>query len=135
MRMPRRPRLHRSAIPRLQREIPREDLHILIRTPIDRVEAEETRAVIAEIVAAAVAAVEEFVDVASAERDETQAVGEEFVGKDGGVAVDFHEIDGEGGDLREHYAPQGVGEGEGGVLEDEIDGRAVGLRTRRVSWE
>lgn len=54
-------------------------------------------------------------------------MGKEFVGEDGGVAVDFDEVDGEGGDFGKHYAAEGVGEGEGGVLEDKVDGCAVGL--------
>jgi len=34
---------------------------------------------------------------------------------------------GDGGDFGEHGAADGVGEGEGGVGEDKVDGRVVGL--------
>ena len=52
---------------------------------------------------------------------------EEFVGKDGGVGFDFDEVDGYGRDFGEHGAAEGVGEGEGGVAEDEFDGCCAGL--------
>ena len=52
-------------------------------------------------------------------------MGKEFIGEDRGVAFDFHEVDGDGGDFGQHGAADGVGEGEGGVGEDEVDGGVV----------
>ena len=52
---------------------------------------------------------------------------EEFIRKDGGVGLDFDEVDGDCGDFGEHGAAEGVGEGEGGVAEDEVDRCCVGL--------
>lgn len=54
-------------------------------------------------------------------------MGEEFVGEDAGVALDLHEVDGQGGDFGEDGAAEGVGEGEAGVVEDEVDRRCVCL--------
>ena len=53
---------------------------------------------------------------------------EELVSEDGRVGVDFDEVDGDSGDFGEHGAPEGVGEGEGGIVEDEVDGGAFCLR-------
>ena len=53
-------------------------------------------------------------------------MGEELVGEDGGVRGDLDDVDGEGGDLGEHGAAEGVGEGEGGVREGEVDGLRCG---------
>jgi hypothetical protein len=39
-------------------------------------------------------------------------VGEELVGEDGGVCVDFDDVDGDGGHFCEHGATQRVGKGE-----------------------
>ena len=40
---------------------------------------------------------------------------QELVGEDGGVRLDFYEVDGKGGDFREECAADGVGETEGGI--------------------
>ena len=48
-------------------------------------------------------------------------MGDELVREDGGVGGDVDEVDRQGGDFGEHDAAQGVGEGEGGRLEDEVD--------------
>lgn len=42
------------------------------------------------------------------EGDETEAVGDELVVEDGGVDLDLHQVDGHGGHLRYHHAPQSV---------------------------
>ena len=61
--------------------------------------------------------------VRALQRDEAEAVGEDLVLDDGGVVVDEDVFDGEGGDLGEQDAAEGVcdgcveaGEGEGGVV-------------------
>ena len=65
--------------------------------------------------------------VQAVERDEAESVGDELVGEDGGVCYNVDKVDGEGGDLGEHGAAEGVGEGEGGGLEDEVDAVLFGL--------
>jgi hypothetical protein len=67
----------------------------------------------------------QFVDVLCAEREETQAVGDELVGEDGVVRFDFYQVDGEGRDLGQDHAAHSVGEGEGGVAKGEVDGIVV----------
>ncbi len=52
----------------------------------------------------------------------------EFIGEDGGVCSDFYEVDGDGRYLGEHGAAEGVGEGEGCVGENEVDGGFVRLQ-------
>ena len=67
---------------------------------------------------------------------------EELICEDGGVGVDLDEVYGYCGDLGEHDSAERVGEGEGGVAQDEIDGVGVRLRSdvnngeaiRRVCW-
>ena len=64
---------------------------------------------------------EYLVAVEAVERDEAKTMGDELVRQDGGVGYDVDEVDGEGRDLGEHGAAEGVGEGEGGGLQDEVD--------------
>lgn len=54
-------------------------------------------------------------------------MGDELVGEDGGVGVDFDEVDAHGGDFGEHGAAEGVGEGEVDGGEDEVDAVCLGL--------
>jgi hypothetical protein len=54
-------------------------------------------------------------------------MGEEFVWQDRGVGFDFDEVDGYGGHFGEHDTPEGVGEGEIHVTEDEVYGEFAGL--------
>lgn len=54
-------------------------------------------------------------------------MGEEFVGQDGGVCVNFDEVDCQCWDLGEHYPTEAVGEGEGDGGEDEVYGCFCGL--------
>ena len=52
---------------------------------------------------------------------------DEFVGEHGRVGADVDEVDGEGGDLGQNGAAQGVGQGEGGRGQDEVAGVGLGL--------
>lgn len=54
------------------------------------------------------------------EGDEAEAVGDELVVEDGGVDLDLDEVDGDGGDLRDHDAAEGVGHAGVGVAELEF---------------
>ena len=54
---------------------------------------------------------------------------EELICEDGGVGVDLDEVYGYCGYLGEHGAAERVGEGEGGVAQDEIDGGRISLRS------
>jgi hypothetical protein len=56
-------------------------------------------------------------------------VRDEFVGEHGGVAYDLDLVDGDGGDFSKDGASEGVGEGEGGALEDEVDAVEGSLET------
>lgn len=58
------------------------------------------------------------------QRDQAQAVGEDFVLDYGGVVVDEDVFDGEGGDFGEQDAAEGVG--DGGVEAGEGEGGVVG---------
>lgn len=49
------------------------------------------------------------------ERDETEAMGNELVVKDGGVYFDFDEVNSDGGDLGDHDAAEGIGHGGIGI--------------------
>ena len=70
---------------------------------------------------------EECGAVEAVERDKAEAVGDELVGENGSVGYDVDKVDSEGGDLGEHGAAKGVGKGEGGGLQDEIDAVLFGL--------
>lgn len=54
------------------------------------------------------------------ERDESQAVRDELVVEDGGVDLDLDEVNGDGGDLRNHDAAKGVGHARVRVTELEL---------------
>jgi len=79
-------------------------------------------AVIAVLLAVAVARVEDGVDVFRVERNETQAMGDKFVGENGSIGLDFDEVDGHGGDFGKDDAPEGVGEGEVNIGEGKVYG-------------
>lgn len=53
-----------------------------------------------------------LVDGLAHEGDEGESLVEEFVVEDGGVLVDVYHVDGHGRHLADHYAAQGVGEGD-----------------------
>ena len=78
------------------------------------VEAQDDGAAFAVRVAPFAVAIvgEVFGDVDGVQGDEAETVGDEFVGQDGGVGGDFDKVDGKGGDLGEHHASEGVGEGQ-----------------------
>ena len=99
-----RPRLSHNQIPRIH-------LHDLI-AGASRRHCESHAAVLAVLVAVAVASVEHVFDLLAVERDEAEAVGDKFIGEDGGVGFDFDEVDGHRGDFGEDGAAEGVGEGE-----------------------
>jgi len=54
------------------------------------------------------------------EGDESETVCDVFVIEDGGVFCNFHEVNGEGGDLGDHDAAEGIGDGGVGFGEDEF---------------
>lgn len=54
------------------------------------------------------------------EGNEAEAVGDELVVEDGGVDVDLHQVDGDGGHLRDHDTPEGVGHAGVGIAELEL---------------
>lgn len=54
------------------------------------------------------------------EGDEAEAVGDELVVEDGRVDLDLDEVDGDGGDLGDHDAAEGVGHAGVGVSELEL---------------
>ena len=63
-------------------------------------------------------------------------MGDEFVGKDGGVGFNFYEVDCHCGDLGEYCAAKGVSEGEVDVCEGEVDVRGGGLIGGGISvWD
>ena len=62
----------------------------------------------AVLLTVAVPGVEHIVDLFRVQGDETETVGDEFVGENGRVGFYFDEIDGHGGDFGEHDAAQGV---------------------------
>ena len=64
------------------------------------------------LLAVAVAGVKNIVDLFRIQRDETETVGDEFIGEYGGVGFDLNEINGHGRDFGQNYAAKGVGEGE-----------------------
>ena len=74
------------------------------------------------VLAVAVASVlQVLVAVLCVERDHTQAVGEEFIGENGGIALDLDNVEGEGGHFGQDRAAEGVGEGEVDGAESEVD--------------
>jgi hypothetical protein len=92
------------------------------------VQGERDAAACAMVLTFAVARVlDVLIAVFRVEGDEADAVGEEFVGEDGGVFFYFDEVDGDGWDFGEHYSAQGVGEGEVDGAEFEVDAIGFGL--------
>lgn len=116
----------------LSEEVLGKDPDVLVGTAVNGVEAEDDGAIVAEFVAVAVAGVQHVLDAARAERNEAEAMGEEFIGEDGSVGLDLHEIDGDSRDLGQHGAAQAVSEGERGVVENEIDGSRAGVADRHL---
>lgn len=109
-------------------EVAREDHHGAVALALAG-QIEDDGAALALAAAFAVAVVQHVgVAVAGVERDEPQAVGDEFVGEDGRVAQDLDLIDAHGGDFGEDGAAEGVRDAEGGGLEDEVDAVAGRLR-------
>ena len=56
------------------------------------------------------ACVLKFVDVLGSQRDEAEAMSDEFIVQAGFVDVNLHKVNRHGGDLRDHYPPQRVGD-------------------------
>jgi hypothetical protein len=95
---------------------------------------ERDRAVLAVVLAVAFSAGQHVVDAFTVERYEAEAVGDEFVGEDGGVGFDLNQVDSHGGDFGEDGAAQGIGEGEVNVAEIEfytIGGNLSKMSVRR----
>ena len=88
--------------------------------------------VLTVLVAVAVAGVEDVLDLLGGERDETEAVRDEFIGEHGGVGFDFDEVDRHGGYFGEDGPPEGVGEGEVCVGEGEVNEVCAGLVVEMV---
>lgn len=62
-----------------------------------------------------------LVAVFRVERDHTQTVGQELVGKDRCVFLYFYNVDCHCWDLGEHYSSEGVGEGQVNGAQFEVD--------------
>lgn len=75
-------------------------------------QAQGNRAQFAVTFAVAVAGVYDIVNVLGVQRDESEAMGEEFVSEDRGVGFDFDNVNGHDGDFCEHHATERVGKGE-----------------------
>ena len=72
--------------------------------------------------------VEVLVAVLRIERDHTEAVREHLVWEDGGVVLDFDEVQRYGGHFGEHGAAERVREGEVDGAETEVDAVWLDLR-------
>lgn len=101
-------------------QVPRVHLHDLVPGAA-RVQSEGDAAILAVLVAFAVAAVEHVFDLFRVERNQAEAVGNEFIGQDGGVGFDLDEINGHGGDFGQHGAAQRVGKSKVDVAEGEVN--------------
>lgn len=64
------------------------------------------------------------------EGDETEAVGDEFVGEYRSVNLDLDDVDGHGGDFCKDGAAEGVCKGEVDIIEDEVRAMCGSLRGR-----
>ena len=111
--------------------------HLIARTSC--VQRERYRAVLTVILAVAFSTRQHVVDAFTVERYEAQAVGDEFVGEDGGVGFDLNQVDSHGGDFGEDGTAQGIGEGEVNVAEVEfhtVGGNlsTMGVREDPVEW-
>lgn len=90
-------------------EVAREDHHGAVAFAFT-CQIEDDGAALAFAAAVAVAVVDHVcVAVAGVEGDEAEAVGDEFVGEDGGVAQHLDLVDGDGGDFGEDSTAEGVG--------------------------
>ena len=79
---------------------------------------------------------EHVLDGLAVERDQAEAVSNEFVGQDGCVGVDLDEIDGHGGYFREDDPAEGVCKRQGDVVQRKIDvGGGSLMWARCQSWE
>lgn len=83
-------------------------------------QSEGDAAILTVLVAVAVAGVEHVFDLFGVERNETEAVGDEFIGENRGISFDLDEINGHGGYFGEHGAAQRVGKSKVDVAEGEV---------------
>lgn len=102
-------------------EIAGVNLHDLARGGALGVEGELDAAVFAILLAVAVARVEHLVGALGVEGDQTQAVGDELVGKHAAILFDFDEVDRDRWDFGEDDAAEGVREGKVDAGEIEVD--------------
>lgn len=102
------------------------DLHDVVASTLS-VKVEGHTAMLAVFVAVAVPRIQKLLDTFGVEWDQTQAVGNEFVGQNGAVSLDLDKIDGNRGNLGKHDATKGVGETELGVGELKLDSSVVRL--------
>lgn len=84
-------------------------------------QCEGDAAILAVLVAVAVTGVEHVFGLFRVERNQAQAVGDEFIGEDGGVCFDLDEINGHSGDFGEHGAAQRVGKSKVDVGEGKVN--------------
>jgi hypothetical protein len=86
------------------------------------VQRELHRALLTKVGACAVPAVLHVVhSLVGGQGNETQTVGDEFVGQDGAVGLQLHPVDGDGGRLGDHHATNRVGHAEVSVFQLELD--------------
>jgi hypothetical protein len=110
----------------LNDQVPRIHLHDLTACAFC-VQRENDGAVVAVALAVAIARVQQVFDASRRKRNQAEAVAHELVGEHGGVVEDFHDVDGEGGDLGQHHSPHRVGGLEVEVLHDELGALVVRL--------
>ena len=99
-------------------------------------EAQRYRTVFAVLITVAVACEEHILDGFAVERNQAEAVSDEFVGQDGCVGIHLDEIDGHGGYFREDDPAEGVCKSQGDVIQCKIDvgGGSLGGGSCQ-SWE
>ena len=79
-------------------------------------------AVLAVVGAFAFPVRDHFIDLSAVQGNEAETMGDELIGKDGGVGLNLDKIDGHGGDFGEYGTAEGVGKGEVDIFEGEVDG-------------
>lgn len=91
---------------------------------------------LAVLVADTVAGVDKLVvDVCRVEGNESQSVGQELVGDNGGVCFDLDKIDSDSRDLGKHYSSPTVGEGKVAVGKSDLGMSRIGFFNGNLSWE
>ena len=108
------------------------DVHVLIAGALD-VQGELDAAVLAVLLAVAVARVQDRVELDRVERDQAEAVREDFIGHSAGVLVDLDQVDGQSRDLGDHDAAERVHHVKLDVACLEVDRVVVGLSQRNTA--